>query len=664
MVDSMNYPRNGETGIDPVAPGGIQFAWSKGPTDPGDTVWSFLLLGANRSSIDTIENKIEGQNYTYTNTLLPSTTYYWRIVLKSSFGQIGLSAIDSFTTANPAIMSKLTILASLNDTTVKARDTLQFYVQATDSGSVITGYAWDWNSDEIYDTTGAALSSCKHAYQTDGTYRATVLVTDQNGKTATRTIRIVVEPIIPNDKPIIQSISHDTTIKLLDSILLYATVTDANDTIRKYAWDFNGDGVFDTTGIHADSCVHRFPIEGAFNVVFRATDKNDFFALDTVKVTVKREKLQWKFFSHDTIVDYGGTVKCLIGVNNSTSNLSFAVDTGHNGVYVPMNQSGLSASYDFSTGAASSWDSVRMRVTSPSSDTIFAGFKVDIRPRPPSIISIDSTDTTLTVNWNQSGETDFQEYRLYRNPTSSVDTTGELVATITQQSTVSFAIHDPDFVPIPRYYRLYQKDNEGVLSAGGNIVFGNIKSSPPSQPIIIAPANDNDSLLSNATIYWRRCIDPHGDTVTYELQINVDNAGYKTIISGTTDTFFTLKNFDTLANVKVIASNKKGLSSFSERINVRFIKAASGIMRRVTAGTITDDQGNAAIISHDFFMDTIEVNQAFYKDVMAIVPSQTNVGDQFPIQNVSWFEAVQYCNALSKRDHLDTVYTDTALNAL
>jgi len=89
-------------------------------------------------------------------------------------------------------------------------------------------------------------------------------------------------------------------------MLLYANVTDATDTITEYAWDFNGDGVFDTLDVHADSCVHRFTIEGAFNVVFRATDKHGLFAQDTVRIIVKKEKLLLNFSSHDTIVDYSG----------------------------------------------------------------------------------------------------------------------------------------------------------------------------------------------------------------------------------------------------------------------------------------------------------------------------------------------------------------------
>ncbi|MGB7569107.1 MAG: PKD domain-containing protein [Chitinivibrionales bacterium] len=603
VVDSLYIPLSGDTG---VGPAGIEFAWHKVPADSGDTVLSFLLLGTSRSNLDTVGKNIKGQSYSLTDTLLSSTTYYWRVVLRNNFGQIDSSVVDSFATGIQTVLSKPSIISALRDTTVKAGDALNFYAQAMDSGSTIAEYAWDFDGNGVYDFINTATDSCTHSYslpgtykavlrvtdkngmnaydtvtitvtalqptpgtpvivkikndttvrvgdtvkfyatvydssstiakfewdfngdgtfdtvktdtslcshvyQAAGTYRAVLRVTDANGKTATATVKILVIPIIQTDTPVVQSISHDTTVTVLDPILLYAKVTDANDTITQYAWDFNGDGIFDTTGIHADSVIHRFPTAGLFNVVFRATDKAGLYAQDTVKITVIRQKLlQLNFSSGDTIVDFGGVVKCSISVTTPLSNLSFAIDTAHSGNYIPMKQSGASASYNFSTGAASSWDSVKMRVSSPSSDTLYAGFKVGIRPRPLTITAIDSTDSTITVTWSQTAETDFQEYLLYRNTTASVDTTGELVATITQAGTLTYTTPVPSYVPQPRYYRVYQKDKEGLLSAGSNIVFGAVRNSPPAQPVFILPSNDNDSLLSNATVRWKRSIDPNG----------------------------------------------------------------------------------------------------------------------------------------------------------
>jgi len=67
--------------------------------------------------------------------------------------------------------------------------------------------------------------------------------------------------------------------------------------------------------------------------------------------------------------------------------------------------------------------------------------------------------------------------------------------------------------------------------------------------------------------------------------------------------------------------------------------------------------------TYNFMMDSKQVTHAQYKAVTGenptLHPADTDhPGDiQRPIDNVTWFDAVLYCNALSKRDGLDPVYT-------
>jgi uncharacterized protein (TIGR02171 family) len=64
--------------------------------------------------------------------------------------------------------------------------------------------------------------------------------------------------------------------------------------------------------------------------------------------------------------------------------------------------------------------------------------------------------------------------------------------------------------------------------------------------------------------------------------------------------------------------------------------------------------------SYDYWLDTIEVTQKAYSEIMGRNPVSgaitTGAGDGFPVYNVSWFDAALYCNARSKKDGLDTVY--------
>jgi formylglycine-generating enzyme len=60
-----------------------------------------------------------------------------------------------------------------------------------------------------------------------------------------------------------------------------------------------------------------------------------------------------------------------------------------------------------------------------------------------------------------------------------------------------------------------------------------------------------------------------------------------------------------------------------------------------------------------FYMDTTEVTQADYLALMGVYPRHClcDSGSTWPVNSVSWLQAVLYCNARSKRDGLDTVYS-------
>lgn len=57
-----------------------------------------------------------------------------------------------------------------------------------------------------------------------------------------------------------------------------------------------------------------------------------------------------------------------------------------------------------------------------------------------------------------------------------------------------------------------------------------------------------------------------------------------------------------------------------------------------------------------FYADPCEVLQADYQAIMGTNPSM-HKGDSLPVENVSWEDAVKYCNALSKKSGLTPVYT-------
>ncbi len=64
--------------------------------------------------------------------------------------------------------------------------------------------------------------------------------------------------------------------------------------------------------------------------------------------------------------------------------------------------------------------------------------------------------------------------------------------------------------------------------------------------------------------------------------------------------------------------------------------------------------------SYDFFLDSNEVTQGQYEAIMGRNPVQQNrfgQGSDFPVYNVTFFDALLFCNARSKAAGLDTVYS-------
>ena len=61
---------------------------------------------------------------------------------------------------------------------------------------------------------------------------------------------------------------------------------------------------------------------------------------------------------------------------------------------------------------------------------------------------------------------------------------------------------------------------------------------------------------------------------------------------------------------------------------------------------------------NSFYMGKYEVTQGEYKALMGKNPSDTDrgIGDNYPVNQVNWYDAVEYCNALSRREGLNPCY--------
>jgi len=83
-------------------------------------------------------------------------------------------------------------------------------------------------------------------------------------------------------------------------------------------------------------------------------------------------------------------------------------------------------------------------------------------------------------------------------------------------------------------------------------------------------------------------------------------------------------------------------------------------------GDIWGDGHSRELPVHDvtlssFYIGKYEVTQKLYREIMGNNPSYF-IGDSLPVEHVSWYDAIAFCNALSDTTGLEAVYTIDSLS--
>lgn len=147
---------------------------------------------------------------------------------------------------------------------------------STDQDGHIIAYAWDFNGDGLIDSSAAIV---EHTFSLVGDVDVTLTVTDNSGNTDTLALRIpVTAPEAPPSQPETSlppladfeysPAAPTAGIQVLFNGLLSS---DADGEIVAYAWDFDDDGVVDSTDGFTGTV---FPTPGTFNVTLTVTDNS------------------------------------------------------------------------------------------------------------------------------------------------------------------------------------------------------------------------------------------------------------------------------------------------------------------------------------------------------------------------------------------------------
>jgi PKD repeat protein len=145
---------------------------------------------------------------------------------------------------------------------------------SADQDGQIAFYAWDFSGDGLIDSSAAIA---EYTFALVGDVDVTLTVTDNSGNTDTLTLQI---PVIAPEEPLEQPgtslpplsdfeyspIAPTAGIQVLFNGLLSS---DIDGEVVAYAWDFDDDGVIDSTEGFTETI---FPTPGTFNVTLTVTD--------------------------------------------------------------------------------------------------------------------------------------------------------------------------------------------------------------------------------------------------------------------------------------------------------------------------------------------------------------------------------------------------------
>jgi formylglycine-generating enzyme required for sulfatase activity len=110
---------------------------------------------------------------------------------------------------------------------------------------------------------------------------------------------------------------------------------------------------------------------------------------------------------------------------------------------------------------------------------------------------------------------------------------------------------------------------------------------------------------------------------------------------------------DEISNV---SGNSKDSTGTSEITGEDSTKSLRDYVDMVDISASLFTRGSMEYKVSAYSISKTEVTQGLYREIMGSIAKEDFLGDDYPVFNVSWYDAVLFCNALSKKAGLDTAY--------
>jgi formylglycine-generating enzyme required for sulfatase activity len=167
--------------------------------------------------------------------------------------------------------------------------------------------------------------------------------------------------------------------------------------------------------------------------------------------------------------------------------------------------------------------------------------------------------------------------------------------------------------------------------------------------------------------------DGASDTLVYSLYLGQKDSLLNIVYSGK-DTIYLAKNMHpgTIYSWKLKVKDLSGDSVESKGQfttaqppagpdGMKLIRSRNNSFLMGQSGFANSEQPvHTVTFTNNFWIDSVEINRGDFYGILKITDLQTNK-NKFPVTDISWNDAILYCNAKSKNKNLDTVYVYTSM---
>ncbi len=211
------------------------------------------------------------------------------------------------------------------------------------------------------------------------------------------------------------------------------------------------------------------------------------------------------------------------------------------------------------------------------------------------------------------------------------------------------------------YAKAFDTSDNSATSDVITVTITEAIGNPPNPPTNPLPSDNATSVSIYTNLSWD-CTDPDGDTLTYDVYFGTSsdpplvNSGQSntTYDPGTLNNevtyYWKIKAHDDHSN-----STTGDIWEFETRGEMIFVQGGTFEMGDHYNEGGSDELPVHSVTLDDFYIGKYEVTQTEYEAVVGNNPSYFS-GDDLPVEQVTWCDAVTFCNLKSQQEGLTPCY--------